>query len=135
MSKKSLIVLVVTALTLSLALAVSVSLAEQDKGKPEITLNADGKKAAVFPHAKHQEKFGGDCGKCHHYVDEAGIRSACDDPSDPVAKCVTCHNADFANEKLRTWKDIGHGLCKACHTMMKAEGAPAKCGACHPKKT
>jgi predicted CXXCH cytochrome family protein len=136
MSKKSLVLLVVSALTLSLALAVSVSFAEQDKGPAEITLNADSKsekpKPALFPHAKHQEK--NSCDTCHHYVDEAGNQAPCDDGSDPIAKCDTCHNADFANEKLRTWKDIGHGLCKACHTKMKADGAPTKCGACHPKK-
>ena len=133
MSKKSLILLVVTALTLSLALAVSMSFADDSKGPAEMTLNVDGKKPATFPHAKHQEK--NDCGVCHHYQDDAGARTACDDSSlDKIAKCDTCHNADFANEKLRKWKDIGHGLCKACHTKMKADGAPTKCGGCHPKK-
>ena len=134
MNKKSLVVLIVTALALSLALAVSVSFAERDKGPAEITLNADGKKPAVFPHAAHQEKMG-DCSTCHHYVDEAGNQAPCDDGSDPINKCDTCHNAEFKNEKLRTWKDIGHGLCKDCHTKMKADGAPTKCADCHPKKS
>jgi len=134
MSKKSLILLVVTALTLSLALAVSVSLAEQDKGLPVITLNADGKKPALFPHKAHQDRLK-DCGACHHYVKD-NVPAPCDDgtPQEEYKQCTACHNADFANEKLRTWKDIGHGLCKACHTKMKADGAPTKCGACHPKK-
>ena len=131
MSRKSLVLLVVSALTLSLALAVSVSFAEQDKGEAEIILNADGKKPATFPHAAHQEK--NSCDTCHHYVDEAGNQAPCDDGSDPIAKCDTCHNADFANEKLRTWKDIGHALCKACHTKMKDAGAPTKCNDCHKK--
>jgi predicted CXXCH cytochrome family protein len=134
MSKKSLVLLVVTALTLSLAFAVSMSLAEQNMGDAEITLNADGKKPAIFPHKEHQDRLK-DCAKCHHYVDEAGAQQPCDDGTDPIAKCDSCHNADFANEKLRTWKDIGHGLCKKCHTKMKADGAPTKCGACHPKKS
>ena len=136
MSKKSLVLLVVTAMTLGLALTVSISFAELDKGPAEITLNADGKKPAVFPHAAHQEKLG-DCGTCHHYVDKDGIRNPCDDgtPQEYFAKCDSCHNADFANEKLRTWKDIGHGLCKDCHTKMKDQGAPTKCGDCHPKKS
>ncbi|MEK6197025.1 MAG: cytochrome c family protein [Desulfobacterales bacterium] len=139
MSKKSLVLLVVAALTMSLAFAVSMSFAEVDKGPAEITLNADSKsekpKPALFPHAKHQEK-NGDCGSCHHYVDKDGIRNPCDDgsPKEYFNKCDSCHNADFANEKLRTWKDIGHGLCKACHTKMKADGAPTKCSACHPTK-
>ena len=137
MSRKSLILLVVTAFVMSLGLGVSMSFA--DKGPAEITLNPDNRdaaktgKPAVFPHAKHQEL--NDCGTCHHYQDDAGARTACmDDTLDKIAKCDTCHNVDFANEKLRTWKDIGHGLCKDCHKKMKAEGAPTKCGACHPKK-
>jgi hypothetical protein len=134
MSKKSLVLLVVTALTLSLALAVSVSFAEGDKGPAEIMLNVDGKKPATFPHAAHQGKEGVTCGTCHHYQDDAGAQVACmDDTLDKISKCDTCHNADFKNEKLRTWKDIGHGLCKDCHTKMKDAGAPTKCNDCHKK--
>ena len=134
MSRKTLVLLVVAAVTLGLAFAVSSGFAAADKGPAEITLNTDGKKPAVFPHAAHQDKLK-DCGTCHHYQDDAGARVACsDDTLDKIAKCDTCHNADFANEKLRTWKDIGHGLCKSCHTKMKADGAPTKCGACHAKK-
>ncbi|MDX1775651.1 MAG: cytochrome c3 family protein [Desulfobulbales bacterium] len=130
MSKKSLILLVVTALTLGLALSVSMSFAEADKGPESITMNADGKKAAEFPHKAHQGK--NECSVCHHKsVDGKKAPIA---EGDAIAKCDTCHNADFANEKLRTWKDIGHGLCKDCHTKMKDAGAPTKCGACHPKK-
>ena len=139
MSKKSLILLVVTAFVMSLGFGVTMSLADANKGDAEITLNPDNRdaakkgKPAVFPHAKHQEKF--KCGECHHYADDAGAQTACmDDTLGKIAKCDTCHNADFANEKLRKWKDIGHGNCKDCHKKMKAEGAPTKCGACHPKK-
>ena len=132
MSKKSLILLVVAAFVMSLGIGVTMSLA--DNGPAEITLNADGKKPAVFPHAAHQAKNA--CGECHHYQDDAGAQVACgDDSLDKIAKCDTCHNAEFKNEKLRTWKDIGHGNCKACHTKMKADGAPTKCGGCHPKKS
>ena len=130
MSKKSLIVLVVTALTLSQALAVSMSFASADKGPAEITLNADGTKPAVFPHAKHQEK--NDCAACHHKAVDGKQAPLAE--GDTVAKCDTCHNADTANEKLRTWKDIGHALCKDCHTKMKDAGAPTKCNDCHVKK-
>ena len=132
MSKKSLILLVVAAFVMSLGIGVTMSLA--DNGPAEITLNADGKKPAVFPHAAHQAKNA--CAECHHYQDDAGAQVACgDDSLDKIAKCDTCHNAEFKNEKLRTWKDIGHGNCKACHTKMKADGAPTKCGGCHPKKS
>ena len=132
MSRKSLVLLVVAVFTLSLTLAVSMSVAyAEDKGPAEITLNTDGKKPALFPHAAHQEKLG-DCGTCHH-KGEPGNRTPIAE-GDTVAKCDTCHNADFATEKLRTWKDIGHGLCKDCHTKMKDQGAPTKCADCHPKK-
>ncbi|KPJ99228.1 MAG: hypothetical protein AMK71_10085 [Nitrospira bacterium SG8_35_4] len=106
-----------------------MSFASADKGPAEITLNADGKKPAMFPHAKHQEK--NECATCHHKaVDGKRVPIA---EGDTVAKCDTCHNADFANEKLRTFKDIGHGLCKDCHTKKKDEGAPTKCTDCHKK--
>ena len=133
MSRKSLVLLIVAAFVMSMGLGVTMSLAEVDKGPADITLNTDGKKPAVFPHAAHQARLA--CGECHHYQDDAGAQTACmDDTLDKIAKCDTCHNANFANEKLRTWKDIGHGNCKSCHTKMKDEGAPTKCGACHPKK-
>jgi len=130
MSKKSLILMVVTALTLSLAFAVSMSVAAADKGPAEITLNPDGTKPVLFPHAKHQEKNA--CGTCHHYLKDQ-VKTPCDDgtPQEDFKKCTECHNDTMANEKLRTWKDIGHGLCKDCHTKMKDEGAPTKCNDCH----
>ena len=135
MSKKSLILLVVTAFVMSLGLGVTMSLAEDAKGPADITINADSKsekpKPAQFTHAKHQER-NPDCATCHHKnVDGKQAPIA---EGDAVAKCDTCHNADFPNEKLRKWKDIGHGLCKDCHKKMKEDGAPTKCGACHPKK-
>lgn len=140
MSKKSLVLLVVAAFVLSLGLGVTMSLADGEHGPETITLNPDNRdeaktgKPAVFPHKAHQDK-GIACGECHHYQDDAGAQVACmDDSLDKIAKCDSCHNADFANEKLRKWKDIGHGNCKACHTKMKADGAPTKCAACHPKK-
>ena len=132
MSRKSLILLVVTAFVMSLGLGVTMSLA--DNGPADITINADSESAkpkpAQFPHAKHQEK--NDCAACHH-IDDGGKQAPLAEGG-AVAKCDSCHNADFANEKLRKWKDIGHGLCKDCHKKMKADGAPTKCTACHPKK-
>jgi len=132
MSKKSLIVLVAAAFVLSLGLGVSTSLAGM--GPAEITLNADGKKPVLFPHAKHQEK--NECAVCHH-TDVDGKRTPVVGDAvseDGSAKCDSCHKAGFQNEKLAKWKDIGHGLCKDCHSKMKAEGAPTKCSACHVKK-
>jgi predicted CXXCH cytochrome family protein len=128
MSKKSLVMLIVAVFVMSLGLGVTMSLA--DNGPADITLNADGKKPAIFPHAAHQAK--NDCATCHHKDD--GGKQAPIAEGDAVAKCDTCHNADFASEKLRTFKDVGHGLCKTCHTKMKDAGAPTKCTGCHIKK-
>jgi Class III cytochrome C family len=131
MSKKSLILMVVVAFALSLGIGVSMSLA---KGPAEIILNADGKKPVKFPHAKHQEK--NDCATCHH-TNVDGKQTPVEGENvmeDGSAKCDSCHKEGFQNEKLAKWKDIGHGLCKDCHTKMKAEGAPTKCNDCHIKK-
>jgi predicted CXXCH cytochrome family protein len=137
MSKKSLILLVVAAFVMSLGFGVTMSLAEADKGDADITINADSKsekpKPAQFTHAKHQER-NPDCATCHHTEDGGKQVPSAEVSTDGTAKCDSCHNADFANEKLRKWKDIGHGLCKNCHKKMKEDGAPTKCGACHPKK-
>jgi len=135
MSKKTLIVLVIAAFVMSLGLAVSMSIAADDKGPAEITLNPDGTKPAKFPHAAHQGKEGVTCGTCHHYLKDE-VRTPCDDgtPQEEFKKCDSCHNDTMANEKLRTWKDIGHALCKDCHTKMKDAGAPTKCNDCHIKK-
>lgn len=80
---------------------------EKDKGPAEITLKtAEGKKPAVFPHAKHQEKQEGDCDKCHK------------DPNYPP--------------KGTAWtKDLGHGLCQACHKANENKEL-MKCKTCHP---
>ena len=45
-------------------------------------------------------------------------------------ECDKCHKD--ANYTPGAWtKDSGHALCKDCH---KANGAPTKCGTCHPKQ-
>lgn len=133
MSKKSLVLLIVAAFALSLGMGVSMSLAEADKGPAEIVLGADGKKPITFMHAKHQAKL--ECADCHHKKGDDGAQAPLAE-GDAVAKCDSCHNKDFANEKLRTWKKIGHKLCKDCHKAKKGEeGVPGtKCADCHPKK-
>jgi predicted CXXCH cytochrome family protein len=133
MSKKSLVLLIVSTLVLSLAVGVSLSLAERDKGPKEMTLKTEAaKKPALFPHAKHQESKS--CETCHHYTDADGKKAPCDDGSDPIQKCETCHNSAFGNEKLNSYKKVAHKLCKGCHTKNKEAGAPTKCAGCHPKK-
>jgi predicted CXXCH cytochrome family protein len=134
MSKKSLVLFVVSTLVLSLAVVVSLSAEERDKGPAELTLQTEAaKKPALFPHAKHQEK--NSCDTCHHYVDASGNKAPCDDGSDPIQKCESCHNSSFGNEELNSFKKIAHKLCKGCHTKNKDAGAPTKCAGCHPKQS
>ena len=45
-------------------------------------------------------------------------------------ECAKCHESEFYTQGAWT-KDSGHKLCKDCH---KENGAPTKCGTCHPKK-
>ena len=133
MSRKSLVLLIVSTLVLSLAVVVSLSAEERDKGPADITLQTEAaKKPAIFPHAKHQEK--NSCETCHHYTDADGKKAPCVDASDPIQKCVTCHNSAIGIEALNSYKKAGHKLCKDCHKKNKEAGAPTKCTGCHPKK-
>ncbi len=98
------LVLCAAAFTMLFGFAFTGAAIAQDKGPAEMMLNADGKKPAKFPHAKHQ-----------------GGAIACDD----------CHKA-LDVKKMATDKDYAHKEgCKSCH---KAKGAPTKCNTCHPKK-
>ena len=110
------------------------ALAAADKGPAEITLEstvdaAAKPKPAVFPHAKHQEKFA--CGDCHHGKDDAGKQVPYADGQE-IGKCESCHNKAAGMAKpADTFKNAAHKNCKDCH---KAQGAPNKCSTCHPKK-
>lgn len=125
-----------TALCAALAMAVglgfTVNATAADKGPADITLqvtkDAGAKpKPAVFPHAKHQEKFA--CAECHHSKGADGKQVAYKD-GQKIEKCETCHNkaAGMTNAKVATFKDAAHTNCKGCHTEKKA---PTKCDACH----
>lgn len=112
--------------------------AEADKGPADITINADGKKPATFPHAKHQEAI--KCGECHHGKDDAGKKVDYAD-GQKIEKCAACHTGDMLKDKVKGSTAIqraGHGNCKACHDE-QAKADPAKkdlkkCSTCHPKK-
>lgn len=105
------VVLFAAAALLVGGLMVGNNVVAQDNGPAEMTLQtAEGKKPAVFPHAKHQELMGAD-------------------------KCDVCHkDANFPAEKGKWTKDSGHALCKDCHTKgyMDKKG-PTKCNDCHKK--
>ena len=132
MSRKSLVLLVVITLTMGLAFGVSFA-KDVNKGPADITLKTEAaKKPAQFPHAKHQETKS--CGTCHHYIGDDKKATPCGDDGENIAKCESCHNSAFGNEKLNSFKKVAHKLCKGCHTKNKDKGAPTKCGGCHPKK-
>lgn len=96
--KKS--VLCAAAFTMLFGLTIAGGAMAEDKGPAEITLNADGKKPAVFPHAAHQGKMA--CDDCHKaldvkkmatnkdYAHKEGCKSCHKEKGAPT-KCNTCH--------------------------------------------
>lgn len=101
--KKS--VLCAAAFTMLFGFTVAGVAMAEDKGPAEMTLNASGKKPAIFPHAAHQ----------------ASDKVSCDD----------CHKA-LDVKKMASDKDYAHKEgCKSCHT---TQGVDTKCATCHPAK-
>ncbi len=117
---------------------VSMAAAEVDKGPSEMTMNPDGKKPALFPHAKHQEQL--KCGECHHGKGSDGKQVAYTEGQE-IQKCATCHTGDMLKGKVKgktAMQRAGHGNCLACHKDMAKKDAKykqlKKCSNCHPKK-
>ena len=114
---------------------VGMTMAEE-KGPAEITINADGKKPAIFPHAEHQTRL--KCEDCHHGKADDGSKVAYTE-GQKIEKCASCHNKDVlagktaGKDKLDTLKGAGHAKCKACHKE-SGDKKLVKCGTCHPKK-
>jgi hypothetical protein len=138
--KKTLICGVAVAFVAAFALA-GVSFADGDKGPAEMTMNADGKKPALFPHAAHQEKI--KCGECHHSKSADGKQVAYVE-GQKIEKCASCHTGDMLKDGANKVKGktamqrAGHGNCLKCHKA-EAKKDPAKkglkkCSNCHPKK-
>lgn len=103
---------------------------------PNDAVTIDGKKPVQFQHKVHLGQ-GLECGACHHdathqplSAEAVGAKAAAAD-----LQCVKCHNADFANEKLRERKDIFHARCQGCHKAgVNDKKGPTKCAACHGAK-
>ena len=121
----------------SVTCLAGITLAEE-KGPAEITMNPDGKKTAVFPHAKHQEKI--KCGECHHSKTDDGKQVAYKE-GQKIEKCATCHTGDMLKGKVKgktAMQRAGHGNCLACHKEEAKKDAAKKnlkkCSTCHPKK-
>ena len=101
---KKVVILGVAVAFLCAAGFASMTMAEEDKGPAEITLQTEAAKKPALFPHAAHQERGVECDKCHK-------------------------DSNFA---AGAWtKEAGHALCKECH---KAEGAPVKCGTCHPKK-
>ena len=99
-----------------------------ENGPSEVIMKtSQGRKPAYFPHEKHQSKY--TCGTCHHGKNSSGklvkytVKTI-------VEKCTACHNSSMPNEKLNSFKLIGHELCRECHRKNQ-DITSAKCSTCH----
>ncbi len=129
------------ALTMMLAAGLTVTMTDLQAattaaGKitaPTEELVIKGKKPALFSHAKHIA-LGLACTTCHHDakhqpLNEAAIAGL---PNTDTLQCASCHNAKFANAKLRKPMDVFHARCKTCHTAgVNGKKGPTACTACH----
>jgi cytochrome c5 len=103
---------------------------------PTDAVTIDGKKPVQFQHKVHLG-LGLECGACHHDATHQPLNAEAIGAKKAAAdlRCVQCHNADFANDKLRQPKDIFHARCQGCHKAgVNDKKGPTKCTACHGAK-
>ena len=103
---------------------------------PDKEIVIEGKKPARFDHQKHLA-LGVTCGVCHHDADHKPLTEEAILAMDSAKKleCQSCHNQDFANEKLNSVKLAFHARCKECHKQgVGDKKGPTKCTDCHLKK-
>jgi len=94
------------------------------------------KKPARFNHATHL-KLGIDCGTCHHTQDHnpLTVKDIASMTDASKLRCVSCHNGNHPNTKLRKAKGTFHACCINCHKSgYKGKQGPTKCSGCHLKK-
>jgi hypothetical protein len=130
------IVAIAIALAASATWTITTTAAAEPLTAPKGTITIDGKKPVNFNHQTHLD-LGVTCGQCHHdgahqprtAEDIAGLSDA------GKLSCVSCHNNDFDNPKLRERKDIFHARCKECHKAgVNGKQGPTSCTACHIKQ-
>ncbi len=103
---------------------------------PDKEIIITGKKPARFDHNKHLA-LGVTCGQCHHDGEHNSLAEEAILAMENGNKlqCASCHNPDFANEKLNSVKLAFHGNCKVCHKQGVGDiKGPTKCTGCHIKK-
>lgn len=132
----------IIALTIMLAAGLTAALnnldaATVEAGKklvaPSQELVINGKKPARFSHSKHTA-LGLDCGVCHHDTKHQPLKEKAIAalPDINGLRCLTCHSATFANDKLQKPMDVFHARCKTCHAAgVKGKKGPSACTACH----
>lgn len=125
-----------TMLAMATMMALGQTVAAGTLQAPTEAVTIDGKKPVQFQHKVHLG-LGLECGACHHDATHqpltADALAAKTTASD--LRCVTCHKADFANDKLRERKDIFHARCLGCHKSgVNSKQGPTVCTACHGAK-
>jgi len=105
------------------------------------------KPIVIFTHIAHIEKYGLECGSCHH--DEAGAPLNNITLEDSVARCIDCHDKHgqkpkgknapklTESEALSYHAEALHKNCIDCHKKFNNETgkktAPTSCSKCHAK--
>ncbi len=94
----------------------------------------DKKTPVKLSHKKHSVDYKTECDECHHdYQDGKNVWTA----TDPVKKCVECHDPQKSKDKVKKLQTALHKNCKDCHKKVNEEGKKAprkKCSDCHVKK-
>ena len=124
---------------LAAGLKVSTVSAGEDGGlkMPAESITIEGKKPARFDHNKHMALEGVTCGQCHHDAEQQPLsaEAIAGFSKNRQLACISCHNSEFAVEKLRKAKNIFHARCKECHKKgVGDKKGPTKCNDCHIKK-
>ncbi|MBN2031837.1 MAG: cytochrome c3 family protein [Deltaproteobacteria bacterium] len=86
-----------------------------------------------FTHRKHSEEYKVACTECHHeYQEDKNVWK----DTDPVRKCVECHDPVGKKGNVDRLQNAFHNNCHGCHKEMKGKEAPyRKCTDCHEKKS
>ena len=82
-----------------------------------------------FTHKKHTEEYQVGCAECHHeYENGKNVWKE----TDPVKKCVECHDPVEKKGDVDKLQLAFHNNCQGCHKELKGKEAPSKkCADCH----
>ena len=149
MKKKLVSIMLVVVMGL-VFLAVGTLKATQKRADAPAEINIDNKGykkntygAVKFSHQKHQDEYKDPkgqpiaCTECHHDYDKKGKNLWKD--TDPVKKCVECHDPNKSDGNKKKLQLAFHSDCKDCHKDVVKAGitkdAPyKKCADCMGSK-